>query len=337
MMEMSGLPGVSSPLPWQGSDWSRLTQQLLDDQLPHALLLSGRQYTGKSRLALALARLLLCQQPVDGLNCGECHACELSSSGSHGDFRWLEPEENSRVIKIDAIRKVVEFTHKTASFGSRKVVVFAPAEAMNVNAANALLKSLEEPAADTYLILVCHRLHSVPATIRSRCQMLRLQTPESQQCLQWLDQAIGDRHQSETLLALSDGLPLLAEHLYRTGGADELTRQRHGLLALLQGQLSVSEAGSLWSDGGIEEFLAQLTTELHRLLRALSREQLTTKQARAAFILLDEIVRLQRAVSAGANPSKQLLLDALLSKFHRELGAGPLGDNIQTHTGDSGV
>lgn len=319
MTELAGLPEVSAPLPWQGQDWLHLNKQLGKDQLPHALLLAGGQYMGKSRLALALARLLLCHQPSGGLNCGHCHACELSASGSHGDFRWLEPEEKSRVIKIDQVRRVVEFSNKTASFGQRKVVVLAPADSMNVNAANAFLKSLEEPAADTYLILVCHRVHSLPATIRSRCQMLKLQVPDTQQCLEWLDQGTGDRQQSEKLLSLADGRPLLAEQLYRSDSADGLAKLRLGLQGLLTGRVSVPDTGALFNEVGVEDFLAQLAVELQGLLRTLSQPQLTSRQGRAAFLLLDQIVRLQRAVSAGANPNRQLLVEALLAKFQREL------------------
>ena len=84
-MDLSDLPAVSAPLPWQGELWSRLNQQLDGEQMPHALLLAGPRHIGKERLAIALARRLLCRDPVDGLNCGTCHACELSASGSHGD------------------------------------------------------------------------------------------------------------------------------------------------------------------------------------------------------------------------------------------------------------
>ncbi|MCP5186541.1 MAG: hypothetical protein H6991_02120 [Pseudomonadales bacterium] len=89
---------------------------------------------------------------MDGLNCGHCHACDLSGSGNNGDLLWLAPEGKSRVIKIDAVRALVDFTNRTAGFGLRKVAVLCPAENMNASAANALLKSLEEPSAETYLI-----------------------------------------------------------------------------------------------------------------------------------------------------------------------------------------
>lgn len=328
MTQPAGLAEISLPLPWHSTDWAQVSEQLFAGQLPHALLLSGAQYTGKTQFALALSRLLLCAQAENGHNCGHCHACELSRSGGHGDFKWVEPEKDSRVIKVDQVRDAIAFTTKTAGFGLRKSVVLAPADTMNLSAFNALLKSLEEPAADTYLVLVCHGMHRVPATIRSRCQILRLTEPDRQTCLEWLDQTTDKREDSETLLDLADERPLLAQQLYHSAGAEEFAARRLAIRALLHGKISVTQAGALWKDEEVEAFLEHSAREIQQLLLNLSRNELQTATARAAFDLLDELARLRQAVGAGANPNKQLLLDAILSKFHRELGGGLLGDTI---------
>ncbi len=332
-MELSDLPEQSSPMPWHNQYWGHFRERLAAGQLPHALMLVGEQHTGKSQFAIALSRLLLCSHTQGALNCGHCHACRLSASGSHGDFQWVQPEDKSRVIKIEQIRNVVRFTNTTAGFGVRKVIVLAPADSMNLNAYNALLKSLEEPTKDTYFILVCHGIHGVPATIRSRCQILRLATPHPEACLNWLDRTTSDREQSQQLLSLAGGLPLLAHQLYSGDGGEELAAQRLGLRALLGGQISVHQAAEAWSEADVSVFLDQLAWELQRLSGSLSLTQLRTSKGRGIFRLLDEIIRLQRAVSSGANPSKQLTIGALLLEMSRELGAGPLDDNIRAQSG----
>ena len=336
-MELTNLPQISSPLPWHWREWQHLHEQFARGQLPHALLLVGEQYTGKSQLALALSRLLLCAHAGTSLNCGQCQACKLSASGSHGDFRWVEPADRSRVIKIEQIRDLVRFSNKTAGFGLRKVIVLAPADRMNVNAFNALLKSLEEPAKDTYLILVCHRMYGVPATIRSRCQILRLATPHTDACLEWLDLTTGDHEQSQRLFTLANELPLLAQQLYYTGESEKFAARCLGLRAVLEGEMPVLHAVALWSEEDVGTFLEQLVVFLQRLMGSISLEWLRSNPGRKVFQVLDEIVRLQQGVSAGANPSKQLLVEALLSKLRRELGTGSLGDNIQAHSGETYV
>jgi len=316
---VSEISAISTALPWQKEVWSHLLQQLDQQQLPHAILLTGVQHSGKSRLAMALARLLLCKQPRSGHNCGDCHACELSRSGSHGDFRWLQPEGTSRVIKVDQVRQLVEFTGKTASLGLRKVVVLSPAETMNIAAANALLKSLEEPASETYIILVCHRLQGLPATIRSRCQTLKLAMPERDPALVWLDLLTGDRGDSERALDLASGQVLLAETLYKSASLDSAEAIRTALNALGSGGGSVQSLAAVMSDEPIENLLAQLHEHLQSLVVKMNATDLTGKPARSIYGLLDEVVRLQRVVYSGANPNRQLLLDALSARFEMVL------------------
>ena len=151
---MSDFP--SHPYPWQLQEWQQLSQQIAAKKLPHALMFAGAKGIGKRHLAEALAQLLLCLSPIEGTPCGKCRGCMLNKAQNHPDLIVISPEEGAKGIKVDQVRALIEDLGKTAQQGGYKVVVLEPAEAMNANAANALLKSLEEPAASTLLILVCH-------------------------------------------------------------------------------------------------------------------------------------------------------------------------------------
>jgi len=237
MKDWSNLSEISTPLPWHRQEWQRINAQLSDGLLPHALMLVGQQFSGKSEFSVALARRLLCDQSQGAFNCGHCHACNLSFSGNHGDFLWIEPQDKSRLIKIDQVRSLVRFTNRTAGYGSRKVVVLNPANSMNINSFNALLKSLEEPAKDTYMILVCHRIDAIPATIRSRCHILRLGCPDETTALAWLDSYTGSSEESQKILALADNLPLLARQVYLSGTTEAMVEQRRIFDHLINGQI----------------------------------------------------------------------------------------------------
>lgn len=336
MTALTGLPAASVPMPWHATVLEQLVSQFDTERFPHALLLTGPQYSGKSQLALALARRMLCTGGGPH-NCGHCHACALSATGAHGDFRWVEPADNSRVIKVDQIRDAVEFATKTATFGARKIIVLHPADTMNLNACNALLKSLEEPAGDTYWLLVCHRLFTLPATIRSRCQIRCLGMPDETACLDWLDGSTGSRENSRALLNLSDGRPLLACRYYTAGNIEEIATRRRMLHALLSGLVPIPDLVALWGEEEPESFLQELVGDLQRLSSSIPLEQLRTGQGRAIFRVLDDVLQLQRAVGAGSNPGRQLLCEAILLKIRRELGGGQLGDTMLRYTGGDRV
>ena len=318
-----GLPAISVPLPWQGEGWGRWQAQLEQGHLPHALLVSGPAGIGKQRLAAALARLLLCHAPRDGHNCGECAACLHSRAGSHGDWLWLEPTGKGLVIKVDQIREVIAFAYRTAGFGQRKVICLAPADRMNAAAANALLKCLEEPAPDTYLILVSDRLHALPATVRSRCQRLDLSLPEVGPALQWLDLLTGQRSRSEQLLALADGRPLRAETLFRGDGSDALAARRAAVGGYLAGRTSLSEVVAGLAALPLADALEELEACLLGQLRGLSRTRLRAA-GREGLAALGELAVLRRSALAGANPNPQLALESLLEPLRGSF-PGPAG------------
>lgn len=186
--------------------------------LPHALLLKGRSGTGKLDFAMHLSRSLLCESPLEsGMACGSCAACSWFSNSLHPDFRMIEPEgetESGKLtnrITIDQIRALSGFMGTTAHRNGYKVVLIHPAEAMNPNAANALLKTLEEPQGKSIFILVTSKPHRLLQTILSRCQKIQMPFPKPDEAAAWLkDQGILE---PAKFLAEAGNAPLLARDL----------------------------------------------------------------------------------------------------------------------------
>ena len=203
-------------LPWQ----TRVAAELLAkrDTFPHALLIHGPRGLGKHALALGLAQGLLCETPrADGLGCGTCPGCHYAIAGQHPDLMRLEllqvDEETGELeavdhIKIDRVRGVIAALELSSHRQRARVAVIAPAERMNPEAANALLKTLEEPPAGAYLILVSDAPARLPATIVSRCRKLSAPRPSADEAKAWLDaQGVPD---PELALAQAGGAPLAA-------------------------------------------------------------------------------------------------------------------------------
>lgn len=146
----------------------------------HALMLSGVPGTGKRAVAAWLAKEHL------GLNSDQSLPSHPAQFPEHSDLHWIRPPEDKHAIGIDQIRALVEKLNLTSYAGGGKVAVVEPADAMTNNAANSLLKTLEEPAGDALIVLVVDRLGRLPATILSRCQHLKIRVPSEEVGLQWL-------------------------------------------------------------------------------------------------------------------------------------------------------
>ncbi len=310
------------PYPWQEGEWQRLQQQHQQKKLPHALLLSGSRGLGKRQFAVALAQSLLCDAPQQGHGCGACRSCQLNQSQTHPDFLLIEPEEAGKAIKIDQIRVVSEFVSKTAQQGGRKVVVVAPAEAMNVNSANALLKSLEEPAGDTTLVLVWHTPSQVMPTIRSRCQQLAFPIPPREQSLQWLSKVVTPEVEPEKLLDMVAGAPLSARDLLEGDRLEQRSNVEQQLLSVANMQLSPLDAAKNWSSMDVIEIVEWILLWLHQgAVQAATREIKKSESVPALLAQLhpslifrfqDKLIIVKRQLLSGANPNKQLVLEELL-------------------------
>jgi DNA polymerase-3 subunit delta' len=221
-----------SPAESVDADAPRVWQELLPWQLafarsamaaratwPHALLIDGPRGIGKRTLALNFARALLCESPAaDGLGCGACAGCRYVLAGQHPDLQMVEPfrigddgeVEPLDTIPVDRIRALIDWVQLTSHRGRAKVAVIVPAESMHVAAANALLKTLEEPPSATYLMLVAHQPGRVPATLRSRCRRMPAPQPNAAAARAWLEGQGVAPTMAASALAQAGGAPLAA-------------------------------------------------------------------------------------------------------------------------------
>lgn len=319
------------PFSWQRRQWHRLHEARRLGRLPHALLLSGMPGLGKSLFAEELARALLCEQPGEnGRACGTCRACGLMAAGSHPDLHYLSPEEGSSQIRIEAIRKLREDSTLVVGDGSRRVFLIDPAEVLGGAAANALLKTLEEPLGGIHLLLVSSHPERLPITIRSRCQQVRFLLPPMEEAAAWLTGQAGIETGTATqLLAMAAGAPLRALAMIDNGEDREYRKMAQEFVEVARGELDPVLLAGQWS-GRVELPLAMshLTSWLLLLVRQQMSgnaggnpvvEFLQTTQTgldlRSIFKLLDNLFEMQRGLNHNLNA--QLVLEELLLEWHR--------------------
>lgn len=261
---------------WLRDPWERLRQSFADNRLPHALLVTGEQGVGKRFFADQLASFLVCDQPdlAKGERCGRCKQCELTSAGTHPDIRRCAPEK-SRMIRIDQIRALSAFAVASPQVATRKIALIDRADQLNINSANALLKTLEEPVSDLVLILLQESGRPILPTIRSRCQTQPIATPSSDQASRWLNAQLKQMkpetprasganpepnsdptpEQCRRALSLAANAPRLALE-YLTG--DFMTRRDEAFehfRQFMKGQISVGEAAKPFKALGLEASL----------------------------------------------------------------------------------
>ncbi len=265
--------------PWHRAQWQDILRRKA--ALPHGLLFQGREGVGKIDFVRKLAQSLACETPAaTGAGCGVCRSCRWFAAGSHPDYRELQPEalraadaqespagerKPSQQISVDEIRDLHDFVNLTAHHSRGKTIVLYPAETLNANAANALLKNLEEPPPNTRFMLVSHRPSYLPATIISRCQRVVLPTPPAPVAVQWLrEQGMAEPALS---LAQTGNAPLAALALDEA----EFWAQRKSLLGgLAASKMDALALAEQLRDLPIPRLLGWLQRWTYDLLRAKS-------------------------------------------------------------------
>jgi DNA polymerase-3 subunit delta' len=316
-------------LPWHRPQWQRLTETRGGGRLPHAILLAGAAGLGKTRFARRLAAALACPSPSEtGDACGACDACRQTAAGSHPDLLWVSPEEPGKMIKIDAVRNLTARSVLAVQQGGHRVIVIDPADAMNRAAANALLKTLEEPNSQTVLVLVSSQPDRLPATIRSRCQVVAFPVPAQREARAWLAERLGDNG-VDHLLAIGGGAPLRALQ----AGEQGWIRHDAGLVAELEtlkrrkgNPLQVVED---WKNRPLTLLLdgfKRCVADMVRLGKVAEFEGIYHPQGRQdlqslgqgidlkrLYALNDELMRLDRDANNNLNP--QMMLEYLMNRW----------------------
>ena len=322
---------LAAAAPWLAPARAQIAAALASGRLPHALLLHGQAGLGKAALASFIARLVLCDRPGASA-CGQCASCRLFDAGSHPDLRRVGLVENKKQIAVDDVRELIGALVLRSFRGGRKVAIIDPADALNTNGANALLKTLEEPSEGALLILTVARLERLPATVASRCHRLVVQRPETEQALAWLG-ALDPDVQWPALLALAAGAPVAAFELARAG-AGELEREMAdlpkrleqpdtdlvGLAERFQGNLPAERLR--WIENWVTDRIRRgllLPAPGHSTANPGLPSAARTRHIQGLYALLDELRAAQVALRGQANVA--LLWERVLGRLAGELAS----------------
>ena len=295
-------------LPWQREVMRRALALREQGHLPHAVLLATPSDFGIDTLGHYLARLLLCDAPDDLQFCGQCDACRLMAAGTYADFQsvTLEPDEKSKKlsknIKIDQIRDLIHELSLTRNYDRLKIALIHPADTMSIAGANALLKTLEEPAAEVLLVLLTRNPGRVPITLRSRCQLWTIHPPEREQALEWLEEQGMTAADADEHLRFARGDPIWAQYLHEQDFGKLVSDFKPRLGAFLQGRSSSSEIG---------RSLARTEPSLARRLLEMALD--------AYSFQASGIDPEGRAAASGAAPEKARQLLELRAQAGRQL------------------
>src|SRR5580693_2885690 len=177
-------------IPWLAELIDQLRRARTSNRFPTGLLIHDERGAGGDVLARFAAQLALCREPE--APCGHCRDCRQFLAQQHPDYVEVTPVEDSKYIRVEQVRELAQELALTSNNGGATVALLRPADSMNANAANALLKTLEEPRVGVTLILLCSEPSRLPATILSRCQKVKVRAPTQAQSIAWLERHGGE-------------------------------------------------------------------------------------------------------------------------------------------------
>ncbi len=313
--------------PWLADSEHALASARAADRMPDAVLIHAGSGTGGESLATWAAQLMLCSQPGTGPQpapCGRCSACRQVAERAHPDLTWVQPIEDSQQIRIEQVRELAAELTLTSHQGGYKVAILSPADVLNRFAANALLKTLEEPPPRTLLVLIAAEPSRLPATILSRCQRLRVRAPTRAESLEWLARARGPGDWGSVLDVLGEA-PFAAAECDPDLVGRVRTEVRQALPDLAIGRADPAATAERWSRSELALRLGCIENWLTERIRAGLAGRPPDAELRASaqpgkgdsvmntrtlFGVLDGVRELKGALSTPLN--RALVLESLL-------------------------
>ncbi|MGQ0502240.1 MAG: DNA polymerase III subunit delta' [Panacagrimonas sp.] len=322
---------LSEMLPWHAETWARTQLAIRAGRLGHALLLAGPQGVGKRHFARSLATGLLCEdRHDDGTGCGRCRSCTQLAAGSHPNLIWLSREINEKTerekrdISMEQLRAAMERLALSSHYGQSRVVVIDPADALNISGINAVLKTVEEPPAGCFILLISERPMALAPTLRSRCQRVSFPLPSTDVALRWLRQLAPDVD-AHAALRQSGGAPVSALEAVESGDICQRDTWRAALLELAERRTDPLSVAARVPKDDAERWIRTYLALLHDVLRALAgaadRDPRIDRIApRLGAGQIEPLVAeaIESQVRLRANANAQLLIESLMiSWWHR--------------------
>lgn len=267
-------------------------------RLPHALLIHDSGGAGGDWLADWAASTALCLTPGEG-PCGKCNGCVRVASNQHPDLIRIVPTEDSKQLRIEQVRELAQELSLTSHQGGYKVGILSPADSMNRFAANALLKTLEEPTPRTLLILVASQPSRLPATILSRCQKLKVRAPTRAESLEWLQATKGAGDWDGVLSVLGEA-PFIAAEADPKAIPALGAETRRTLEEMEQGTADPVATAERWHRADTALRLRCFETWL---TERIERQPVPAPRVRALFELVDGVRELRSLLDVPINRS----------------------------------
>jgi DNA polymerase-3 subunit delta' len=287
--------------PWLDGTFKKLSNRIAADKLHHALLIQGPSGLGKANFALELAQLLLCKARKGEKVCGVCQSCLLNAANNHPDLHVVESDKQ---IGVDQIRDAIKTLVSSAHMSGAKVLIIYHAHTMTESSANALLKTLEEPTANTFLLLTTDKPERILPTIRSRCEKLALPLPDLDTTIAWVKTQY-DAEIDINFAKLFSARPLALFAELQEEQSFTYETYSTGLESLLQGQTSATQLAMDWQDNA---------DKVLKWTQYWARQQCTEQLSETVWQLNLQATKVIRQLrNPGVN--KTLVLTALLDKL----------------------